>query len=73
MKGRPRPNRLRYIKWLNSDPEIAHTIAKRLGDRGWNHLGERQEIGPEKIEEFFSYRLLPENPTRIYARPIARQ
>ena len=53
-KGRPRPNRPRYIKWLNSDPEIAHTIAKRLGDRSWNQLGERQDIGPEKIEEILS-------------------
>jgi NADP-dependent alcohol dehydrogenase len=44
-----------YLKDYNLKPEIAHTIAKRLDDRGWNHLGERQDIGPEKVEEILSY------------------
>jgi Iron-containing alcohol dehydrogenase len=44
-----------HLKEYNLEPEIAHTIAKRLDDRGWNHLGERQDIGPEKVEEILSY------------------
>ena len=44
-----------HLKDYDLKPEIAHTIAKRLDDRGWNHLGERQDIGPEKVEEILSY------------------
>lgn len=44
-----------HLKEYNLKPEIAHSIAKRLDERGWNHLGERQDIGPEKVEEILSY------------------
>jgi len=44
-----------HMKDYGLQPEIAHTIAKRLDNRGWNHLGERQDIGPEKVEEILAY------------------
>ena len=44
-----------YLRDYDLKPEIAYTIAKRLDDRGWNHLGERQDIGPEKVEEILAY------------------
>ena len=44
-----------HLKEYGLQPEIAHTIAQRLNDRGWNHLGERPDIGPEKVEEILSY------------------
>jgi NADP-dependent alcohol dehydrogenase len=44
-----------YFKDYDLKPELAKTIAKRLDDRGWNKLGERQDIGPEKVEEILAY------------------
>ena len=38
-------------------PEITHTIAKRLDERGWNQLGECKDVGPEKVEEILAYSL----------------
>jgi hypothetical protein len=34
---------------------VAHQIAERLDRRGWNKLGERHDIGPEKVEEILAY------------------
>lgn len=46
-----------HLKEYDLPASIAGVIAKRLDDRGWNQLGERHDIGPEKVEEILSYSL----------------
>jgi NADP-dependent alcohol dehydrogenase len=44
-----------HFKDYDVPESVAHQIAERLDRRGWNKLGERHDIGPEKIEEILAY------------------
>jgi NADP-dependent alcohol dehydrogenase len=38
-------------------PDVVESVSKRLADRGWTTLGERQDIGPKEVEAILSHSL----------------
>ena len=38
-------------------PDVVKSVSKRLADRGWTTLGERQDIGPKEVEAILSHSL----------------
>jgi len=38
-------------------PDVVESVCKRLADRGWTTLGERQDIGPKQVEAILSHSL----------------
>ena len=38
-------------------PDVVESVSKRLADRGWTTLGERQDIGPKQVEAILSHSL----------------
>lgn len=38
-------------------PEVVSSVSRRLAERGWTALGERQDVSPRQVEEILSYSL----------------
>ena len=38
-------------------PEVVSSVSRRLAERGWTSLGERQDVSPRQVEEILSYSL----------------
>jgi NADP-dependent alcohol dehydrogenase len=46
-----------HLKDYGVAPDIVESVSKRLADRGWTTLGERQDVGPKEVEAILSHSL----------------
>lgn len=46
-----------HLKDYGVTPDVIESVSKRLADRGWTTLGERQDIGPKQVEAILSHSL----------------
>ncbi|MGB7589984.1 MAG: iron-containing alcohol dehydrogenase [Terriglobia bacterium] len=46
-----------HLKDYGVAPDVVEAVSKRLADRGWTTLGERQDIGPKQVEAILSHSL----------------
>jgi NADP-dependent alcohol dehydrogenase len=46
-----------HLKDYGVAPDVVESVSKRLADRGWTTLGERQDIGPKQVEAILSHSL----------------
>jgi NADP-dependent alcohol dehydrogenase len=46
-----------HLKDYGVAPDVVESVSKRLADRGWTTLGERQDIGPKQVEAILAHSL----------------